>query len=287
MNLRKPKLLLAIFGLAVVLVGASATVVAQGSSSPGGLSAETIFLKRFSSEQSQKLIRLYQDQYEMYRQTEREFTTSQAQYEQLGTLASLEMAVVSSRAIMLERTDILITYHELLAATLVESIGVELELKQDTLGQLQESIEDLKKIRIEIAASNDRFAIGAVNLTFEEDLVPQLYSVAYKTLSQLVVADLQNVFDKTKQVYGELKTELATTEVTKLQLEERTRAYAEVDAAVTAVEQQLATITEEVKRAETFDERLYQQLIADLQTVYGGLSQIMTYLEELERTTNV
>ncbi|PIR61040.1 MAG: hypothetical protein COU68_01585 [Candidatus Pacebacteria bacterium CG10_big_fil_rev_8_21_14_0_10_45_6] len=222
----------------------------------------------------------------MYRQTERDFTTLQAQYLQLGTLASLESAVVSSRAIMLVRTDVLITYHELLAATLVESIGVELELKQDTLGQLQQSIEDLKNIRVEIAASNDRFAIGAVNSTFEEELVPQLYSVAYKTLSQLVVSDLQNVFDKTKQVYAELKTELTAKEVTKLQLEERARAYTEVDAAIAAVEVQLAAITAEVKTEEKFDERFYQQLVDKLQKVYGGLSQIMTYIEELERTSH-
>jgi len=286
-NLRKRNLFLVVFGcIAVALAVTGKSVTAQGTSAAGGLSAETIFLKRFSSEESKKLIRLYQDQYEVYRQTERDFTTLQAQYLQLGTLASLESAVVSSRAIMLVRTDVLITYHELLAATLVESIGVELELKQDTLGQLQQSIEDLKNIRVEIAASNDRFAIGAVNSTFEEELVPQLYSVAYKTLSQLVVSDLQNVFDKTKQVYAELKTELTAKEVTKLQLEERARAYTEVDAAIAAVEVQLAAITAEVKTEEKFDERFYQQLVDKLQKVYGGLSQIMTYIEELERTSH-
>lgn len=289
MNLPKRNAaLLLVFGFFTVV----ATVFYSGVSAQntpntitGGLSAETIFLKRFTSEESQRLIRVYQDQYEGYRQTEREFATAQAQYLQLNTLASLESAVVSSREIMLERTDILITYHELLAATLVESIGVELELKQDTLGQLQESIEDLKKIREEIAASEDRFEIQVVNETFEELLVPQLYSVAYKTLSQLVVADLQTVFDKTKQVYAELKTELAETEATKLQLEERERAYTEVDAAVATVERQLGVITAEVKKEVSFDEKFYRDLVGDLQGVYGGLSQIMTYIEELERTT--
>lgn len=249
-----------------------------------GVTAETIFLKRFSSEESQRLIRLYQDQYEGYRQTEREFVTAQAQYLQLKTLASLESAVVSSRNTMLERTDILITYHELLAATLVESIGVELELKQDTLGQLQESIQDLKTIHEKIAASDDRFKIQVANEQFEEVLVPQLYSVAYKTLSQLIVADLQNVFDKTKQVLAELKSELAESEVSKLELEERTRAYSEVDARITDVELQLATITARVKTEEVFDERFYQKTVEELQAVYGGLSQVMTYIEELERT---
>jgi len=250
----------------------------------GGLSVDTIFLKRFSSEESQRLIRVYQDQYEQYRQTERDFTTAQAQYVQLGTLASLETAVVSSREIMLDRTDVLITYHELLAATLVESVGVELQLKQETLGQLQQAIESLKTIRADIANSNDRFAVGVVNTRFEAELVPQLYAVSYKTLSQLVVADIQNVFDKTKLVYAELQTELAKTEPSKLRLEERKRAYTEVDAAMRLLEQQLEAITTEVKIAEDSDDRLYRDLVGELESVYGGLGQAMTYIEELERT---
>ncbi|MDA1079674.1 MAG: hypothetical protein O2840_03240 [bacterium] len=286
MNSAKRNTLLALcVGFAMALAVTNKVVSAQvAPAATAGVTAETIFLKRFSSEESQRLIRLYQDQYEGYRQTEREFVTAQAQYLQLKTLASLESAVVSSRNTMLERTDILITYHELLAATLVESIGVELELKQDTLGQLQESIQDLKTIHEKIAASDDRFKIQVANEQFEEVLVPQLYSVAYKTLSQLIVADLQNVFDKTKQVLAELKSELAESEVSKLELEERTRAYSEVDARITDVELQLATITARVKTEEVFDERFYQKTVEELQAVYGGLSQVMTYIEELERT---
>ncbi|NCN06483.1 MAG: hypothetical protein GW946_01395 [Candidatus Pacebacteria bacterium] len=267
-----------LFLLSIFMVPARA-VFAQNT-----LPTDTIFLKRFTSEESQRLALLYQDQYEQYRQAERGFTTAQAQYVKLGTLASLESAVVSSREIMSLRTDVLITYHELLAATLVESIGVELQLKQETLGELQQAIEDLKSIREEIVLSDDRFAIAMVNKKFEGVLVPRLYSVAYKTLSQLILADVQVLFDKSKQVYRELQTELADKEVSKLRLEERKRAYTEVDALVARLELELAGSTQAVKTEENLDDRFYNQLVDDLETTYTGIGQLLTYIEELERT---
>ena len=294
--MRKPNYSYLLVGgcLLVMLTIASHRVLAQDvpatSSAPvavtSGLSADMIFLKRFSSVESQRLIRLYQDQFELYRQTDREFTTAQAEYLQLGTLASLESAVVSSRKMMLDRCDVLITYHELLATTLVDSLGVELQLKQATLGELQHSIDALKQIRLEISNIQDRYDVGTINATFETQLVPQLNSVAYKTLSQLVVADLQSLLDKTKQVYAELKTELEQRTATKLQLEERKRAYTEVDAAVRELETQLAAVTEQVKTAEAFNWNSYQQLVGKLEKVYGGLGQVLTYIEELERDGN-
>lgn len=266
---------LAAFCLVALVVGG--VVFAQDQAS------ETIFLKRFKTEESQRLIELYQANFEKYKTSERDFYLAKAQYEQLYTLASLESAVVSTRQVMEDRADVLIVYEELLAASLVDSTGAELSMKQETLAKLQEQIGKLKAHKEVIAAAHDRAAVYRAGIDFSL-LVPELSATAYETLSQIVIADVQRVYDKTVTYYADLKQTHLEEEISPLKAEERKRAYGETDALMTSIGDSLDLIRSSLTaKNQSLDHSSYTEIVRNLSSSHAQLSQAMDFLNELER----
>ncbi|PIY80000.1 MAG: hypothetical protein COY80_05220 [Candidatus Pacebacteria bacterium CG_4_10_14_0_8_um_filter_42_14] len=266
---------LAAFCLAALVAGGVAFAQDQAS--------ETIFLKRFKTEESQRLIGLYQANFEKYKTSERDFYLAKAQYQQINTLASLESAVVSTRQVMVDRADVLIVYEELLAASLVDSTGAELSMKQDTLAELQSQIGELKAHKEVILAAQDRAAVYRAGIDFSL-LVPELSATAYETLSQIVIADVQRVYDKTVTYYADLKKAQAEIEISPLKAEERKRAYGETDALMASIGDNLDLIRGSVTaKNQRVDHSSYTEIARSLSSAHAQLSQAMDFLNELER----
>jgi len=266
--------------IAIVILGFVALI------SVGSVAAQeqgTIFLKKFKTEEPKRLFGLYQANFEKYKTSEREYYLAKAQYKQLFTLASLESAVVSTRQVMQDRADVLIIYEELLAASLVDSTGAELSMKQKTLEELQSQIGELKAHKDVVAASQDRAAVYRAGIDFSL-LLPKLRNTAYETLSQIVIADVQRVYDKTVTYYADLKKLQAETEISPIKEEERKRAYGETDALMDSIGDSLdkiRTSINESNRSLNYGE--YTRIVRDLSRVHSQLAQAMDFLNELER----
>jgi len=270
---------LVVFSLVALVVGG--VVFAQDKAS------ETIFLKRFKTEESKRLIELYQANFEKYKTSERDFYLAKAQYEQLYTLASLESAVVSTRQVMEDRANVLIVYEELLAASLVDTTGAELSMKQETLAKLQKQIGELKAHKEVIAAAHDRAAVYRAGIDFSL-LVPELSATAYETLSQIVIADIQRVYDKTVTYYADLKQAQSEMETSPLKAEERKRAYGETDALMASIGENLDLIRSSITaKNQRLDHSSYTEIVRSLSSSHAQLSQAMDFLNELERDGRV
>ena len=91
-----------------------------------------IFNKTNNTQKIKDLKILYRDQIEAYRNSEKEFVIAKSHYFNVQTLTALEEAVGATELAMDHRSKVLITYLELIGATLEDTAGVELALKEES-----------------------------------------------------------------------------------------------------------------------------------------------------------
>jgi len=137
------------------------------------LDEQRIFNKSRNTENIVSLRKLYRDQIEAYRNSYKNFTVAKTNYTNVDTLTSLEEAVRATRVVMENRTKVLITYLELLVATLEDTSGVELNLKEDSLKQLNSMVMALKIHQEDVVLAKDRLAVNNLSDNFE------VYSTQY------------------------------------------------------------------------------------------------------------
>lgn len=240
---------------------------------------ETIFRKSQQPERIQELFDLYVARVERHRELDRAFRVSKAQFEKLNTLQSLEEAIEDTRAVMISRDEVLITYLELLHASLDDTAGVDVQIKLDTLQRLEDEINGLKVHLAATQETTDRVGIA----DRADEFIPiagSVTSVAGVARAQIVVGTLQNVYDKIVIIYAQVQEEHAATEVSALKQQQRNRAYAEVDRALETVADQL----EKTRLQFTSGGRSANLDVADdLEEVYTGTSQLLSFVEELAR----
>lgn len=238
---------------------------------------ETIFRKSQQPERIRELFDLYLARVEKHRELDRTFRVSKAQFEKLNTLQSLEEAIEDTRAVMISRDEVLITYLELLHASLDDTAGVDVQIKLDTLKRLEDTINDLKEHLAATQQTVDRAGIA----DRADEFVPlkqEIVSVTGIARAQIVVGTLQNVYDKIVIIYDQVKAEHEVTEVSALKQQQRERAYAEVDRALVNVAVQL----EETRLKFSQGGRSPNLDVADeLEQVYTGTAQLLSFVEEL------
>lgn len=270
-------------GQAVSQVFAQDTATTENAQTATGsaLSTDEIFTKPRQSEEILKLRELYQDQVERYSTLQREYLINKAQFEKLNTLQSLEEAIKSTREVMLARTDVLITYFELMRSSLDDTEGVELTEKQKNIDEMVSYIEKLRLHREVILKTTDREDIALRVKEFAE-LSEPFESTAYKALALIRIGDIQTVFDKSEIIYADLLKYHGENKTSPLKQAERERAYRQVENAVEKTRSDLLMNRSQYSESQDLNRSSYDsRLSKSLNTSYTGTSQILSFLKEL------
>lgn len=273
-------LLVCIAGSGFSTTKVTPTYAQEPTIDPTMLPLDTVFKKVDQPEKIQQLLDTYQGQVEQYRTLERAFTISKAQFFKLNTLQSLEEAVVSTKKVMISRTEVFITYFELLHASLQDTEGVDVTQKARILKNLEDNIVALKEHQKKITDTSDRAGIAervAEFAVLRENLSP----VAYSAIAVVIMGDLQTVYDKTVILYADIKKYHQENPTTALRQDERNRAYREVDIEIESINKELLAIRSTIG-GERFTVQTFQsQTRTKLNTAYAEISQLHSFLDEL------
>lgn len=241
-----------------------------------------IFVKERETEKIIQLRDLYRKQAEVYRAAEKEFVIAKTNFEQVQTLASLEEAVKKTKQVMQVRTEVLITYLELLEAVLKETNGIELDLKQQSQTELIGLIQALKIHQDDIAVSNDRQAMAVLANDFEPIAIT-FESEVYKALSLIRIGRIQEVHDKSEIIFVDIQELHESQESTASAQAKRNRAYAEIERNFDSIVSDLVDLNEKFLQArrDGFSRSFYTRTLEDLSPVYAEISRSLGNLEEL------
>lgn len=255
----------------------SATASPEATTVP----VDTIFHKTQNTERIQELLVLYQGEVEDYRKLEREFQINKAQFQKLNTLQSLEEAVQSTKKVMISRDMVLITYFELLHASLEETEGIEVTLKAQNLKNLEDRINTLKDHQKKVEDTTDRAGI-ADRVTEFVPIAKTIGTSAYSSIALIVTGNLQAVYDKSVILYSDIKKYHTDHPVSAVKQGERNRAYTEIDNNVSSLAMNLNDVRNQIA---TESKKNYgisiNQIIEQLNKSYSGTALLLSHLKEL------
>ncbi len=225
---------------------------------------------------------LYRDQVEVYRNSEKAFTIAKTNYNQVLTLAALEEAVKATQVVMLDRSRVLITYLELIDAVLIETNGVELDLKDQSHTEMFGLINAIKIHQESIQISKDRQAVSFLADEFEP-ISFSYQSAVYKALSLIRIGKIQEVHDKSEIIEVDIKKEHESQDVSDAKVSKRKRAYTEVEESFKTINTNLTELNDTFTKArrEGFTRNFYETILEDLAPVYAQISKSLDHLEEL------
>lgn len=240
-----------------------------------------VFTRPRQTEEILRLKELYQDQVEKYTDLHRQFVISKAQFEKLNTLQSLEETVQKAREVMITRDDVLITYFELLRASLVDTEGIELTERKKNIDKIVGFIEALKQHKQALLKTTTREQIAERANEFA-DISLEFESVSYQSMALVTIGDIQAVYDKSKIIFDDVLQYHKDNPTTPLKEEERQRAYQEVNRTLTTTNAALVETRQTYSENQDLTRETYGSSIGvHINTSYAGTSQILFFLKEL------
>lgn len=269
---------LTLFGL-LVFYGAQQAQAQELQASSEATPA--VFVNPPANAQIASIRELYAQQVLAYQTAERQFLLAKSQHEKLQSLSSLEEAVQANQIVLQKRTDVLLSYADLLYATLQDTLGLELSYKEAQSKQLESTIAELRQFRKNLETANTRTAVLEASVTFEP-LFVRIKEDSEKTRSLIAVGRMQLVYDKAQIIYGDIKKFQEGYEVSTLKLSQRERAFAEIDRQFDATRVALRESREEVAGQKGVSS--YTSATAKLLAIGSNLSRILGYLDEVLRT---
>jgi len=254
---------------------------ANFTASPTPYPVDTVFTKPRQTEEIKRLKILYQEQVEKYRELERTFYIDNAQFKQLNTLQSLEKAVVSTRQVMLARTDVLITYFELVRASVEDTEGIELSKKNQVITESIANIEALRSHREAVEKTVDRDGANARSDEFDL-LRAEFEATAHLAIALITAGDIQSIYDKSRLIYDDILILHQEHKVSALRQAERDRAYTQVNRLFENVGIKLLSVRTNIEKQNTVTRHNYSSAFGkDLEAAYSGTAQLLSYLKEL------
>lgn len=241
-----------------------------------------VFTKQRETQRIQELRNLYRDLVEVYRTSQRQYLVSKTNYEQVQTLSALEEAVSATRTVMNDRLNVMVTYTELIDAVLVETNGIELDLKDQTHAELTGMINLLKIHQENVILSKDRQAMAILSDDFEP-IAAEFESLVYKTISLIRIGKIQEVHDKAEIIEQDIISQHEQENVSALTTSKRERAYSEIERNFDDVNASLAIINEDFleARRDGFKRGFYENVLQDLSPIYIKISRSLDNLSEL------
>lgn len=221
--------------------------------------------------------RTYRGQLEEYRQLEQKFVVARQEYKQLNTLSSLESAVQSTKQVMSMRDQVLGTYFRLLELRLLNSEGIDLELKQAGLVSVRDIQTQLLAHKEATQLSNERDEIADRAEEFDE-ISKVLVGQSDFARSLLKLGQLQLSYDKTLSLLDKVATD-TQTDINTLDQAERERALKQIEIKIRDIETELTSATESVEKKQS--QTSVSRSVPEFQRVYVGLNQVLTFIEEV------
>lgn len=265
---------------APLLATSSAQASSQPSASPTNLPSP--------SPENRELTNLrekYRTDLSIYRTDERDYQVAKEQYNKLQTLASLEVAVQSTRKVLISRVSVLQDYLAILKLMLSETSGIDVGEKTQLLQELDTAQARLKVHQQLVEQAIDRNLI--LNAVKDFNTISQdLTTVSYKSLSYLSYGRLQTVYDKTLVVRNEVAAQLEEREKNGLALGEKRRALDEIDRNLAATKDSLIGIHAgflpvQGRPKPNFTSDTFGQTVTALSQVYADLLRNLTFLREV------
>ena len=231
---------------------------------------------------AEQKMQLYRDQISVYRDAERTFDVSKGQYIKLQTLASLEEAVLGTRNVLLARSKVLIQYFELLHDELSAQHGVNLQEKEEVLSRLKNQLTYLQQHQDQVLLANDRDALAAVVLDFDEHQ-ELLEDAVYRARTLTAIGKVQTVNDKARALLEDIKKEHAKEPVNTSISAQRDRAYAETTKHIDQTEAEILEIMDSGynRVANSFTKSRFNQILDDLSDPYVTAQKSLGFLKEL------
>jgi hypothetical protein len=230
----------------------------------------------------------YKTELSIYRTDEREFTIAKEQYNQVKTLASLEVAVQATRKVMISRITVLQTYLQIVELMVKDTPGIDVGEKTALLQQLTDTKARCKTHQQLVEQAIDRQLVLNAVVDFQS-FSPQVTNAAYKSLSYISYGRLQSVYDKMTAVRDEVQADLEQREKNGLKLGEKRRAMDEINRNLenTNLKLQAARQTfqpDRLGRQVTFDADGYSSTVGSLSQIYADLFRNLTFLREVSKS---
>lgn len=257
-----------------------------GSPSPEESQPTEAILERTTvSPQIKELSTTLLGQFEEYRTAEREYQLAKGQMNKLKTLISLEEAVKATKKSMQAREVVLSTYVKLVKLTLLETNGIPLTLKSETLQSLDAALGTLQTHRQKIDSITTREQVATTADEFATIIKP-IEQATYYAQALVSIGELQSVYDSLIALAMQVKREADATAVSAVQQAERDRAARETNLVLQNIQQRFATMNttlygRENKRPN--GKELLTNNSGVINEIYTGLSRAIDFLDEILR----
>ena len=271
--------LLLIISLSILPVS---SVIAQEATDSAQMDSIEVFTKDRETARIAELRILYINQVELYRNSEKAYTIAKINFQQVQTLSALEEAVKATKLVMTERSKVLITYLELLDTVLIETNGIELDLKNQSHTELTGLINAIKIHQDNIIVSNNRESMVLLSDEFEA-IEFSFTSSVYKALSLTRIGKIQEVRDKSEIIKADIEDRNNSQDISTSDNSKIKRAYIEIERNFDTVNKNLAELNEKFLEAKKdgYSRSFYEGVLSDLGPVYAQISKSLDHLEEL------
>lgn len=237
------------------------------------------------SSQLENLLEQYFREVEEYRSAESRYLVSRQQYYQLNTLAAQEDAVQKAKEVLRSRAQVLRTYYTYLRQVLLNTKGVELAAKEETLEQLELEAENMRFYQEQIGTLTRREEVTTEFAVLNEQQ-QTLQALAFSSQALIKIGQLQVALDQAYATRELVNQWLQQANITSASRAVKQRGMEEVDRQLQQADNNLDDVSFRwVNRtAESrFTESTYRQFQTEAEYSYLRLRQALSFLEEIVR----
>jgi len=222
---------------------------------------------------------------EQYRTAESRYLISRQQYYQLNTLAAQEDAIAKAKEVLQARAQVLRTYYTYLRYVLLNTKGVELAAKEETLEQLELEAENMRFYQERVGELTRRDEI-TVEFTVLNEQQQTLQALAFSSQALIKIGQLQIAQDQAAATRELVNQWLQQASITAASKAKKERGMEEVDRQLQQSKNNLDDVSFRwvTRTADTrFTESTYRQFQTEAEYSYLRLRQGLSFLEEIVR----
>lgn len=227
------------------------------------------------------LAKTYRGQLTEYQQAEKQYELAIAQYQQLNTLAALETAVNATQQLLLVRDQVLITYLRQVRIYLIDTEGINIDVKNRTIDRLDILLELLTQHIRQVERVEDRLQVQEALFEFELFREEYLSATIYaKRLIQF--GRLRTANDQTEEVFQVVQA-IDVSDLSNLRQQQRTRSLQETERHMEKVNMLFQELFLEIEENELKPQRDTGVDRGALEELYAEVAQTHAFLDELIR----
>jgi hypothetical protein len=238
-----------------------------------------------NSAQIQTLLEQYFRNVEAYRSAEDRYLISRQQYYQLNTLAAQEDAILKAKEVLQARAQVLRTYYTYLRLVLINTKGIELAAKEETLEQLELEAENMRFYQERVGSMTRRDEVATEFLVLNEQQ-QTLRALAFSSQALIKIGQLQVALDQAYATRSLVNEWLQQANITSASRAVKQRGMEEVDRQLQQADNNLDDVSLRwVNRTSEsrFTESSYRQFQTEAEFTYLRLRQALSFLEEIVR----